>query len=449
MTYEECLNEMYGLRRFGIKLGLDVIECMLSGLNNPHHHFCCIHIAGTNGKGSIASYLAAMLTGAGYRTGLYTSPHLVRFNERICINGTEIADEDVVNAYLAVKAVCHGDREPTFFEYTTAMALYTFAKADVKWAVIETGMGGRLDATNILTPELSIISNISMEHSFYLGNTLADIAGEKGGIIKPNTPVVTGVRQKTATDVLRRIAAERNAPFFRLGEQFRIRRSQTSGTASGASTVFSYYGKNLRLKTLHTSLAGSHQADNAALAVAAAEILSDMGCAVLPENSIRVGLAQAVWPGRLEILPTTPQVIIDGAHNLEAARRLNTFLRDYSAGRPITMVIGILDDKPLAAMLRCFLPLAGHVIFTQPQIDRRLPAMTLYDEALRLFPEKHFSAEITGSVPEAVKKAMETTPPDHLICIAGSLYVAGEARHEFERMHSDAPADRGKMPFIS
>ena len=440
---------MYGLRRFGIKLGLDVIENMLSGLNNPHHHFCCIHIAGTNGKGSIAAYLAAILTDAGYRTGLYTSPHLVRFNERICINKTEIADENVVDAYLAVKAVHHGDREPTFFEYTTAMALYAFAKAGVQWAVIETGMGGRLDATNILTPELSVISNISMEHSFYLGNTLAEIAGEKGGIIKPNTPVVTGVRQKTATDVLRRIADKQNAPFFRLGEHFRIRRNQTSGATRGALTVFSYYGRNHRLTGLRTSLAGSHQADNAALAVAAAEILSEKRCAILPEKSIRAGLTGAAWPGRLEILPTTPQVIIDGAHNLEAARRLNTFLRDYSAGRAITMVIGILDDKPLAAMLRCFLPLVGHVIFTQPRIDRRLPAKKLYDEALRLFPERRFTAEITESVPEAVEKAMKTTRPDHLVCIAGSLYVAGEARHEFERMHADAPAGMGKMPFIS
>ena len=449
MTYEECLNEMYGLRRFGIKLGLDVIERMLAGLNNPHHRFSCIHIAGTNGKGSIASYLAAMLTDAGYQTGLYTSPHLVRFNERIAINGADISDDDVVNAYLAVKAVHHGDREPTFFEYTTAMALYAFAKAGVRWAVIETGMGGRLDATNILTPEISVISNISMEHSFYLGNTLADIAFEKGGIIKPDTPVVTGVRQKSATDVLRRIAAERNAPFFRLGEHFRIRRNQAGGPVSGTSTVFSYYGGNLRLKNLHTSLAGSHQADNAALSVAAAEILSEKGCALLPESSIRAGLAGAVWPGRLEVLPTRPEVIIDGAHNLEAARRLNTFLRDYSAGRPVTMVIGILDDKPLAAMLRCFLPLAGHVIFTQPLIDRRLPAEKLYEAALRLFPDRPFSTEITGSVPEAVRRAMESAQPDHLVCIAGSLYVAGEARHEFERMASGEPAGRRTMPFIS
>lgn len=440
---------MYGLRRFGIKLGLDVIESMLSGLNNPHHNFCCIHIAGTNGKGSIASYLAAMLTDAGYQTGLYTSPHLVRFNERIRINGADISDEDVVNAYLAVKAVHHGDRDPTFFEYTTAMALYAFAKAGVQWAVIETGMGGRLDATNILTPELSVISNISMEHSFYLGNTLAAIATEKGGIIKPNTPVVTGVRQKTATDVLRRIAAERNAPFFRLGEHFRIRRNPSGGLESGISTVFSYYGRIFRLKALHASLAGSHQADNAALAAAAAETLSEKGRAVLPEKSIRAGLAGAVWPGRLEVLPTRPEVIIDGAHNLEAARRLNAFLRDYSAGRPVTMVIGLLDDKPLAAMLRCFLPLASRVIFTQPLIDRRLPAEKLYEEALRLFPDRHFSAEITGGVPEAVARAMEAAQPDHLVCIAGSLYVAGEARHEFERIQSGGPAGRGAMPFIS
>jgi dihydrofolate synthase / folylpolyglutamate synthase len=202
MTYEQCLKEMYSLRRFGIKMGLDVIEAILDRLGNPQNSFSCIHIAGTNGKGSIASTLAAIFQDAGYRTGLYTSPHLVRFNERIRIDGNDIADKDVVAAHNAVKKVHMGDRDPTFFEYTTAMALYAFANAGVTWGIIETGMGGRLDATNVLNPEITIISNISKEHSFYLGNTLAKIAFEKGGIIKENTPVITAVNGKSA--VLRR-----------------------------------------------------------------------------------------------------------------------------------------------------------------------------------------------------------------------------------------------------
>ncbi len=430
MTYDQCLQAMYGLRRFGIKLGLDVIENILNGLGNPQRTFSCIHVAGTNGKGSIASSLAAVFNDAGYKTGLYTSPHLVRFNERICINGREIADDDVVTAYNAVNAVHHGDREPTFFEYTTAMALYAFANAGVQWAVIETGMGGRLDATNILAPEISIISNISKEHSFYLGNTIADIAYEKGGIIKDNTPVVTAARQKQALDVLQGIAAGRNAPFYRLGEHFRIRRHAQKDRFAG---LFTYYGIENRFKDVKTGLAGAHQADNAAVVIAASEILAQ-NKAVLSESNIRTGIADVVWPGRLEILPTLPVVVIDGAHNLAAARRLSLFLKDFAAGRPITMVIGILDDKPYASMLGHLLPLADRVIFTQPDIDRRLPAQTLYDKSQELTADKPVKAEIVSHVGDAVERAIKITSPENIVCIAGSLYVAGEAREALQTM---------------
>ena len=194
---------MYSLRRFGIILGLDMIQDILKALGNPHKDYKSIHVAGTNGKGSIASSLASILQAAGYTVGLYTSPHLIRFNERIKINSREISDQEIVAAYLRVKKGVKGDREPTFFEYTTAMAFDHFNKKKVDWAVIETGMGGRLDATNVLAPEVSIISNLSLEHQMYLGNTLTQIAEEKGGIIKSGIPVVTGVRQKAALSVLK------------------------------------------------------------------------------------------------------------------------------------------------------------------------------------------------------------------------------------------------------
>lgn len=429
MTYEQCLKEMYSLRRFGIKLGLDIIENILNSLENPQRTFSSIHVAGTNGKGSIAASLAAILKDAGYKTGLYTSPHLIRFNERISINGVEIDDDGVIDAHKAVTQVHMGDREPTFFEYTTAMALYAFAKANVQWAVIETGMGGRLDATNVLSPEISIISNISKEHSSYLGNTIGKIAFEKGGIIKSNTPVVTAAQQKSAVEVLRRIAVERKAPFYRLGEDFCIRRNRKQRFPA----IFSYYGIDHDYKDILTALAGAHQADNAAVVIAASEIL--MGDkANISEKNIRSGLSGVKWPGRLEILPTKPSVIIDGAHNLDAAKRLSVFLKDFAAGRPVTMVIGILDDKPYSAMLASLLPLAEKVIFTQPEIERRLPAQTLYDTSRQLRPEKSFRTEIVENVPKAVDTALKTTPPDGLVCIAGSLYVAGEARRKLKTM---------------
>ena len=202
---------MYGLRRFGIILDLETIEAILNALGNPQNNFASIHVAGTNGKGSVASSLSAILHESGYKVGLYTSPHLVRFNERICINNRQISDADVVKSFKAVQQVHHGNRSPTFFEFATAMALYEFGRQKVDWAVIETGMGGRFDATNVIQPAMSIITNVSMEHRDYLGNTLAQITREKAGIIKRGAPVITAIKQKQAQTVVLRTAAKKSA----------------------------------------------------------------------------------------------------------------------------------------------------------------------------------------------------------------------------------------------
>ena len=213
-SYDKCLETLYSLRRYGIILGLDVIRNILRKLEDPQNNFKTIHVAGTNGKGSIASTLSTILIHAGFRVGLYTSPHLIRFNERICINNHPISDENIVAAYEAVKAVHLGSREPTFFEFSTAMAFYEFGRCNVDWAVVETGMGGRLDATNVINPDLSIISNVSLEHKLFLGNTISDITREKGGIIKNRVPIVTGVTQKHAVSILKSIAESQSAPLF-------------------------------------------------------------------------------------------------------------------------------------------------------------------------------------------------------------------------------------------
>ncbi|MFO7930871.1 MAG: bifunctional folylpolyglutamate synthase/dihydrofolate synthase [Thermodesulfobacteriota bacterium] len=422
-AYEKCLAEMFGLRRFGIKLGLDIIDGMLEGLGRPEKNFSCIHVAGTNGKGSIASALASILYESGCRVGLYTSPHLVRFNERICINNKNISDQAVVEAYEAVKSAAPADREPTFFEYSTAMAIYSFAQAGVDWAVIETGMGGRLDATNILSPELCIISNISLEHSFYLGNTIASIAAEKGGIIKPQTPVVTGVRQKSAIQVIENTAAEKSAPLFRRGKDFRVRRKNRAES----DFEFTYQGIDHKWTGMRSSLRGIHQLDNSALVLASCEILMRQG-APLTLGSIKQGIKNVNWPGRLEILDTRPAVIIDGAHNLIAARRLAAFLADYARGRKVTMVIGILDDKPYRAMLKSLIPVCSRVIFTRPVIERSLPARLLAEASGDMTDQ----IEIIEDVGRAVARAMEVTAENDVVCIAGSLYVVGEAKAALE-----------------
>lgn len=419
ISYHDCLKRMYGLRRFGIKLGLSTIRQILSGLGNPQDTYACVHVAGTNGKGSVASSLASILNQAGYKTGLYTSPHLVDFNERIQVNNRPISDKSVVASYNAINRIHCGQRGPTFFEFATVMAFFEFARQKVDWAVIETGMGGRLDATNIIRPRVSIITNISLEHRDYLGNTLAKISGEKAGIIKTRTPVITGVRQKKALAVLEKIAAQKSAPLLRLGKEFKVRRSR-SGT-------FSYRGVEAVWKNLKTGLLGNHQVDNAALVLAACEMLPEHG-GMLSADNIQAGLLNNRWPGRLEIVSDQPRIILDGAHNFIAARNLARFLSSNFYDRKITMVIGILDDKPYNAMLKCLLPPANRLILTRAKINRALEPEKLEALAKMMVPK----VTIISNVKKALEYAIETASPDDVICVAGSLYVVGEAKKALE-----------------
>ena len=414
-AYTECLDAMYSMRRFGIILGLSTITNILDGLGNPQRTFSAIHIAGTNGKGSIASTLATILRIAGYRVGLYTSPHLIRFNERICVNGTPISDDAVVASWEAVKSVHHGDREPTFFEFSTAMAFHEFAQRKVDYAVIETGMGGRMDATNVVSPMLSIITNISLEHKTYLGGTIAAITGEKAGIIKPGIPVVTGVCQKSAKAVIEKIASGQSAPLFMKGRDFRVRRA--------GKDRFSYLGIDHHWTGMQTGLMGGHQVDNASLTLAACEIVM-RNQDRLSKDHIQSGLVQNRWPGRLEVVSQKPYVILDGAHNLMAARRLGRFLQDALAGRRITMVAGILDDKPYEAILKDLVAPCSRLIITRPEIDRSLPPETLEAVAKPLISD----IQIIANVGDAVRHAIATSGADDAVCIAGSLYVVGEAK---------------------
>ncbi len=418
-SYDDCLEAMYGLRRFGIKLGLGTIQRILDGLGNPQERFACIHIAGTNGKGSIASSLSSILQACGYKTGLYTSPHLIKFNERICIDNRPISDRRVVEAYEAVKNVPPGDREPTFFEYSTAMALYAFGQQGVEWAVIETGMGGRLDATNIIQPRLSIISNISLEHQMYLGNTIAQIAFEKGGIIKEQTPVITGAEQKNAIAVLSEIAQKQSAPLYRFKEAFRVRRNRKN--------TFTYFGIDHRWPHMQTPLRGRHQIDNLAMVLAACEILMRNKVA-LPIKRIQSGIAQNRWPGRLDIVSVSPLLILDGAHNLTAAKNLSHFLASDIKDRHLTLVVGILDDKPYAAMLKYLLPFCNRVILTRARIDRALDPRILFEIAQEMVAD----VRIIADVADAVKWALKSASPRDAICVAGSLYVVGEAKEALE-----------------
>jgi dihydrofolate synthase/folylpolyglutamate synthase len=422
-SIEQHLSALYRLRRFGIQLGLATISRLMRGLGNPQDHFSSIHVAGTNGKGSIAAFLSSVLTRGGYKVGLYTSPHLVRFNERIQINGHPISDDDVVRVAEAVQRIYTQGEPPTFFECATAMAFYHFASEGVDWAVVETGMGGRYDATNVVQPEVSIISNISMEHQNYLGNTLSKIAREKAGIIKHGADVVTGVRQKTAMGVIEHIAAEKGVSLYRLGKDMRIRRDGEGG--------FHYTGVNHRWPRVRVELMGDHQMTNAALALGAVELLLGKGLH-LTDEVIYAGLSFTRWPGRLEVLSRAPLVLLDGAHNASAIRMLRKFLENSSLFRRLIMVVGILEDKAWKLMLRELARIADLMILTKPQYERGADP---YELASFVRPLKE-DLVVMPHLPDALSLALEQASADDAVCITGSLYTVGDARAYLEGNHA-------------
>ncbi len=422
-AYRECLDKIYKLGRFGIKLELDTILNILKFLNSPQKNYHIVHVAGTNGKGSTATYIASILQKAGFKTGLYTSPHLVDFNERITVNGEMITNAQVVSAYNAVHSVDIGKRKATFFEIATAMGYYHFSQENVDWAVIETGMGGRFDATNVAKPQVSVITNLSIEHTEYLGNTIKALAYEKGGIIKQGIPVITGVSQPSGISVLKQIAKDNDAGLYQYKKDFSIRKTPGENT-------YSYSGLGKTFKKLIKPLPGDHQKENLSLALATCELIfkkfkSDDKRYALNVELVKEGLSIAKWPGRLEQVIDEPQVIIDGAHNLQAAKVLGKYLSSRLKDKKLTLVLGILDDKPYDKMLQSLVPCADNIVITKAKIDR-----SLEPEALKKAVQNISKApvNIIEDVKDAVIHVLENSNKEDAVCIAGSLYVAGEAR---------------------
>jgi dihydrofolate synthase/folylpolyglutamate synthase len=414
-SVDDHLAALYRLRRFGIKFGLSTITRLLRGLGNPHERFSSIHIAGTNGKGSIAAFLSSVLTCAGYKVGLYTSPHLVRFNERIQINGQAISDEDVARVLEAVQLVYTQGDPPTFFECATAMAFHHFASAGVDWAVLETGMGGRYDATNIVQPEACVISNISLEHQEYLGNTLAAIAREKAGIIKQGLDVVTGTRQKNALTVIEKVAKDKGAPLYRLGKEIRVRRDKDRG--------FSYLGFYRRWPRVKIGMPGEHQITNATLALGVVDLLLQKGLTISDE-AIYSGLSTTRWPGRLEIVSRKPCILLDGAHNPSAARTLRKFVEDAVHVKRLVMVVGILADKTWKPMLRELTTVADTMILTRPEYERAADPHELAAFVQTLSQD----IIVEPHLPDAVSLALDKVGKNDGVCITGSLYTVGDAK---------------------
>lgn len=418
-NYRESLDYLYGLQKHGIKFGLNSTERILERVGNPHRKLRFIHVAGTNGKGSTATMLAAILREHGFKTGLYTSPHLVRFTERFSINGQEVGAERMLQVFEKIRSVLDEKEPPTFFEVTTAMAFLYFAEEQADWVIAETGMGGRLDATNVIDPEVCIITNIGFDHQEYLGSTLASIAREKAGIIKEGIPLITGALQPVVQGILKTTCMNRKAPLLRYKSDFRVRRN-SDGT-------FQYRGMDAQWPALRVNLRGPHQTANAALAVAAAELLHRKGLLQLENSAVERALADVEWPARLEVLEENPTIILDGAHNPQGAESLRDALKDCFKYERLHLVLGIMADKDIRGILRRLLPLAQTAIFTQPRYSRAANPEELRRMA-RPYIQKHYVIPDPAS---AIAQARQMAEPGDLICITGSLYFAGEVKEIF------------------
>jgi len=418
MSYLQSVEFLYGLQKHGIKPGLEAIQALLDRLDHPERRYPSLHIGGTNGKGSTAAMAASMLQAAGYRVGLYTSPHLVDFRERILVNGTMISEERVADLTDRVRAVCGESHEPTFFEFTTAMAFQHFADAGIDVAVVEVGLGGRFDATNVLAPVAIAITNVALDHQEYLGETIGEIAYEKAGIIKSGVPVVIGRVSSEAVTVLSRVAGERGAPLSRLHGDFKV---------SGKSPArFQYEGLKESYDELPCPLAGRHQLDNAACALALLEAASERGLPV-SEEAVREGLRTVRWGGRLETVESRPQFVLDGAHNPDAAAVVAEYVADIRqkrSGSRVVLVWGMMRDKDCEGFLDHLLPHVDEVIVTQARVPRAASAQEL-DASLRA---RGRTASVVPDPADAISLARRLAAPDDLILVTGSLMLVGETQ---------------------
>jgi len=416
--YEAARERLYALQHFGIHLGLETISSLLSELGNPQERFPVLHVAGTNGKGSVAAITASILQAAGVRVGLYTSPHLLDFRERIQVRGTCIPEGRVVELFDTIQSLPSFAVPPTFFEVATAMAFQYFAEEQVEIAVLEVGLGGRFDATNVCRSIGTVITNVSFDHEKYLGSSLEEIAFEKAGILKWNVPLVTGPVEQPVDRVLQEQARQKQVSTFKFGSEFL--------SVSHPSGAFDYVGMHRNYVNLRCALEGEHQTVNAACALAVLEA-SVMPRTSMPEEAIRQGLEQVSWPGRLERLRRHPLLLCDGAHNPAAAECLKICLQrkvSERRERRLILVVGMMQDKNLAVFLNTLTPLADVVILTQINSPRAATVPAL-KEALPVIDRPVYERDAPGA---AMDLATCLAGENDLICVTGSLFLIGHVK---------------------
>src|SRR5882762_8851683 len=440
MKYEASVRYLLSLGRelaaptqaSAAKFDLENITVLAERLGHPERTYPSAHIAGTNGKGSTAAFLESILRHSGFRTGLNTSPHLERINERIRINGNEIGDQSFAETLSRIQVLIEEllatgklRAHPTYFECVTAMAFEYFARERVEFAVFEVGLGGRLDATNILSPLLTIITRIDFDHENFLGHSLAEIAREKGGILKPGVPFVLSEQRPEARQVVLARAQSLGCPVIEPAQIFRVNQESMQTGRVHARVVETDSGKIFELAP---NLPGRFQLENALNAIAAVRLLCERGFRI-SSDAITQGIANTVWPGRLEQLHSSPDVYLDGAHNPAAARELAHFLEQNFGGRKVWLIYAALRDKAVDEVAGLLFPHAAEVIFTAPRISRAVSATQLAEIA------GHHAARfsVLPDAERAFEYALAEAAPEDAIFITGALYLVGQLRHYWKQ----------------
>jgi len=412
MPLTALLKKLYARRRFGIRPGVDRVNTLLARLGNPQKQFRSIHVVGTNGKGSTSAFLSSILKCAGHRTAQFSSPHLVRFSERFRIDGVECPEAPLAK-YLE-EVLLLAPEDATFFEITTALAALVFKREMVEIAVIEAGMGGRSDATAAIDCEMTIITPLAIDHAEYLGTTLPEIAYEKAGIIEPFTKVVSAEQQADVLAVIEKKSRSVNSSLVLMGRDF-------SSAWNGRGTL-DYQGIFTSLKQLAPGIPGRYQSQNAALALAAAESLDSAGTTV-GADALAQGIATACWPGRMELIPGDPPILLDGAHNSAGTKALAEALSDYPCKR-ILMVTGVCYDKDIDQMYAPLIPLVEKIYTVTPSVDRAMNG----EDLSRLFSGMGVDSTPSVNVVDGIQKARIESVNGDMILVCGSLFIVGETK---------------------
>ncbi len=454
-AYERALNTIFGRVNFERQprydamagaLNLERMRALLDRLGNPHQQYHIVHVAGSKGKGSVCAFTEEVLRAAGYRTGLYTSPHLHTFRERIRVNGGLISRDALVALVEACQAALAATPGVTTFELITALAFTYFAQQRVEWAVVEVGLGGRLDATNVVLPDVSVISSLSYEHTSILGDTLSQIAREKAGIIKPGVPVVSAPQPAEALAVVQTVSQAQAAPLTLLGRDW----TWQQGVQDWNHQYFDLEPSSVKASPAPTwldlkiGLLGEHQVINAALSAVTAQTLRDQGVTI-PLVAVREGLAHTWWPARFEFLAMpghdtgqVPTIIADGAHNADSAARLAQLLAAQHDRQPngrLTVILGTAGDKDVTGILRSLLPVCDALICTQAHHPRALAAAQLASMAQAMATEMPIT--VVPGVATALTRALVSARPSDIVCLTGSLFVAAEGREAWAAQHPE------------